>query len=324
MESSSTDVCEWCKRPMLPPGAQVTGQTKAPSEEAQEAAEPPGRSLGEVTGVDAAQEEDAGQQHPKPQAELRPLGGHGAQAEKAAPAAPPPQAGPPATPPVSDAPPQETTAATPGPPVLEPEAGSQEPETAEPAQPQPQEASGPSHGLSDEATTTSIDISAYMGDDNSIFRPIVKEESHAQDTQDLLKQRHRQRLEQAQGPDIPENTRLLRCLIAGLVVAIPIALIQFLVTHNTVTVLFTSVMLSRGSSFVAALKYGIVSGIIFGFGIGALLVRLKKGPGVGLVVGVILGLTAMGNGIWGALAGAIIGIYAGKVATVGVRRVVNI
>ena len=163
-----------------------------------------------------------------------------------------------------------------------------------------------------------------MGDDNSIFRPIAREEPKSQDTKDLLAQRHKRRLQEAQGPDIPENTRLMRCLIAGLAVAIPIALIQYLLTKSTVTVIFTSFTLSRGPGLLAALKYGIVSGIIFGFGIGALLVRLKKGSAVGFFVGIVLGVMAMGNGIWGALAGAIVGIYAGKVATVGVRRVVNI
>ncbi|MBN1460320.1 MAG: hypothetical protein JXA57_12350 [Armatimonadetes bacterium] len=323
MESSTTDVCEWCKRPMLPPGAQLSGQTQPPDKQAQEAAEPPGRSLGEVTGADAAQEEDPAQQHPKSEAELRPLGGHSEQVVAPEPPAPPPQeAAPAAEADFLEPPPTKPTPAAP--PKIEAEAPAQEPQQTEPEQPE-SSVTGPSHGLAEEATATSIDISEYMGDDNSIFRPIVREEPKSQDTKDLLAQRHKRRLDEAREPEISENTRLLRCLIAGLVVAIPIALIQYLVPpHNTVTTLFTSVQLSRGPSFVAALKYGIVSGIIFGFGIGALLVRLKKGPGVGFVVGVVLGLSAMGNGFWGALAGAIIGIYAGKVATVGVRRTVNV
>lgn len=317
MESSTTDVCEWCKRPMLPPGAQVTGQAQAPTKEQQKAAEPPGRSLGEVTGADAAQEEEFAGEHPAPQAELRPLGGHAGSAEKAEPPAPPAQEAN-----FLEPPPTHPTPASPR--QAEPAASPQEPETTAPAQPKSGRLGAPSHGLSNEATATSIDISAYMGDDDSIFRPIVREEPKGQDTQDLLKQRHRQRLEASQGPQMSENQRLLRCLIAGLAVAIPIALLQYLITKNTVTVLFTSFTLSRTTSLMAALKYGVASGLMFGFGLGALLVRLKKGSGMGFFVGVVLGLTAMGNGLWGALAGAIIGIYAGKVAMAGVRRVVNV
>jgi hypothetical protein len=368
MESSTTDVCEWCKRPMLPPGAQVTGQTKPVSAEAQEAAEPPGRSLGEVTGADASGQQEPTSEEAKLEAELRPLGGHGEQAQQAeSPASPPPAAAPP-TPPASAEPPQAaepaspapteaatpsaspaspapteaaapsaspaspapTEAATPSaspaspaPPELDSAAEPQEPQTGEPEKPQASDGTAPTHGLADEATATSIDISQYTGDDDSIFRPIVREEANAEDTRDLLQQKHRRKLEEARGPEIPENTRLLRCLIAGLVIAVPVALLQYFITGDTATVLFSSVPLARSSSFISAVKYGIASGVVFGFGIGALLVRLKKGPGLGFLVGLLVGL-GVGNGIWAVIPGIIVGIYAGKAATFGVRQVVNV
>jgi hypothetical protein len=329
---------------MLPPGAQVTGHTKAPSEGAIEAAQPPGRSLGEVTGADAQEETASAEGPSKSEMELRPLGGAGAQAEQAQPPAPPPPAARPPAEPTSPAPPppgpppaaKAPEPETPEPETPEPE--TPEPETPEPETPEletpeletaePEEAASsasnmPSHGLSDEATVTSIDISEYTGDDDSIFRPIVREEPQAEDTRDLLQQRHRQKLEEARGPEISENTRLLRCLIAGLVIAVPIALLQFFVTGNTVTVLYTSISLGRGSGLFAALKYGIASGIILGFGVGALLTKFKQGPGLGFFVGLLVGLS-LGNGFWGMIPGIITGIYAGKVATFGVRRAINV
>ena len=192
------------------------------------------------------------------------------------------------------------------------------PEAPAPQRPRPGE-----HGLSTEATQTSIDISKYLGSDQSIFRPIVKEEDAAKEGRDLLAQRRKAMADENRGPEISENQRLSRCLVVGLIVGVVFALAQFIVTGKTVQVIYTSIPLGRGDNLFTALKYGIASGVIYGFGLGALLVRLRKGPGLGFFAGMLVGLTS-GAGHWGAIPGAIVGIIAGKIATKGIRRVINV
>jgi len=290
MESSTTDVCEWCNRPMLPPGAAVSGKA---AQELRESGQPlpgtgpvppqeePGLPLSqqEPDELDAAQEADAAEssQQAAPDVHLRPLGG--GEVQEAAPPPPPPK-------------------------VTE----------------------GPSSGLSDSATRTTVDISQYMGTDQSIFRPIKREEEQSTGIADLMAQRRKKGAsDEDKGPEIPENTRLGRCLIAGLAVGLFFALAQFLLTKHTVQVIFTSLPLGRGENFFTALKYGVASGIVFGFGLGALLVRFKKGSFLGMLVGIIVGL-GIGNDpwYWAVIPGAITGIIAGKFATIGVRRVINV
>jgi len=206
---------------------------------------------------------------------------------------------------------------------LRPLGGGEAPEAAPPPPPPAQAAQGPSSGLSDDATRTSVDISQYMGDDQSIFRPIVREEQTG-GTEDLMSQRRKKSaLDEDKAPEIPENTRLARCLVVGLAISLFFAMAQFLITGNTVEVIYTSIPLGRGQNFLTMLKYGIASGLVFGFGLGALLVRFKKGSFLGMIVGILVGLS-LGNGIWSMAPGAITGIIAGKFATIGVRRVINV
>ncbi|MCJ7752663.1 MAG: hypothetical protein MUQ65_16510 [Armatimonadetes bacterium] len=290
MESSTSDVCEWCNRPMLPPGAAVSGKA---AQELRESGQPlpgtgteaPQEELGlplsqhEPEEVDSAQEGDAAEasRQAAPEVHLRPLG-DGAAQEAASPPPPPPQA-----------------------------------------------AQGPSSGLSDEATRTSVDLSQYMGTDESIFRPIKREEEQSTGTADLRAQRRRKggAFGEDKAPEITENTRLGRCLVAGLAVGVFFALAQFLITGNTVEVIYTSLRLGRGESFFTALKYGIASGLVFGFGLGALLVKFKKGSFFGLLAGIMVGLSVQ-NGLWAVIPAVITGIIAGKFATIGVRRIINV
>ncbi len=290
MESSTTDVCEWCNRPMLPPGAAVSGKA---AQELRESGQPlpgtgpappqeePGLPLSqqEPEEVDAAQGGDAAEasQQAAPDVRLRPLGG--GEVQEAAPPPPPP----------------------------------------------PKATEGPSSGLSDDATRTTVDISQYMGTDQSIFRPIKRDEEQSTGAADLMSQRRKKGGASGEdtGPEIPENTRLARCLMAGVPISLVFALAQFLITGNTVEVIFTSVPLGRGENLFTALKYELASGLVFGFGVGALLVRFKKGSFLGLLVGTMVGLS-IGNGIWSVIPAAITGIIAGKFATIGVRRVINV
>jgi hypothetical protein len=166
-----------------------------------------------------------------------------------------------------------------------------------------------------------VDISQYIGSDQSIFRPIVREDDSKSDgTDDLLKQSARRREAAAgDGPQWSENERLIRCLVAGVVVALVFALAQYLTGQGTQNVLYMSIPLGRGETLFTALKFGIASGVVFGFGLGALLVRFQKGPGLGLIVGLLVGLSFQ-NTYWSIIPGVIVGIICGRIATLGVRR----
>lgn len=193
-----------------------------------------------------------------------------------------------------------------------------------PPPPPPKATQGPSSGLSDEATRTSVDISQYMGTDESIFRPIKREEEQNTGTADLMAQRKRgEARSEDKAAEIPENTRLARCLVVGLAMGVFFALAQFLITKHTVELIYTSIRIGRGENFFTALKYGIASGFVFGFGLGALLVKFKKGSFFGMLTGIMVGLS-MGNGLWAVIPAAITGIVSGKFATIGVRRVINV
>lgn len=196
---------------------------------------------------------------------------------------------------------------------------------ATPSSPAPTSDGKPTDGLAPDATRTSVDISQYIGSDQSIFRPMKRDEEQSSGAADLMARKKRKggALDQDKGPEISENTRLSRCLIVGLAVGTLFALAQFFITGNTVEVIYSSLRLGRGANFFTALKYGLASGVVFGFGLGALLVKFKKGSALGVVAGIMVGLSLQ-NGIWAVIPAAITGFIAGKFATIGVRRVINV
>lgn len=198
---------------------------------------------------------------------------------------------------------------------------------ATPSSPAPAADGGPTDGLAADATRTSVDISQYIGSDQSIFRPMKRDEEKSSGAADLMARKKRKggALDGDKGPEIPENTRLGRCLIVGLAIGVFFALAQFLITGNTVDVIYTSLRLGRGASFFTALKYGIASGLVFGFGLGALLVKFKKGSFFGMLAGIMVGLSLQNAfWYWAVIPGAITGFIAGRFATTGVRRVINV
>jgi hypothetical protein len=289
MESSTTDICEWCKRPMLPAGATISRkaaeevrQDGSGNDSAGTVAEPPAER--EEEGVDLVEDELAL-----------------ASAEEEAPAA-------------SEPPEQEEPEHR-----LRPLGGVQ-------ASPQQVSAGSgqPSHGLSDDATQTSIDISQYIGDDQSIFRPQKRPEpaSAMPGGGDPLAQRRAGTQQSGPTSEISENTRLVRCLIAGLVVSTIIALIQYAVTGETVLIFYV-LRLGRGPSLMVAIKYGLASGLVLGLGLGAILVRLRKGPFLGMLIGLLVAV-GFKNAPWALIAGALTGIVAGRLATVGLRQQVTV
>ncbi len=291
LESSTTDVCEWCNRPMLPAGASVSGKAAkelkqsgrplAAAPPPSSGIEPQGDLLIQQEATDDAEIAEAAAHAPDPDPDvtLRPLG-HGQATEIAAPA---------------QAPPAPT-----------------------------QQRSGPSHGLSDDTMRTSIDVSQYMGADQTIFKPIQKEDGFAS-AASMDRVTGKKKIFESTGPNWTENERLMRCAVTGMAISMIITLAQFAVTHKTVDKMFSAIPLGYADSFVTALKFGVLLGLALGFMLGALLVKTQKGPGAGMLLGMLLGFSAGGAfNLFNVLAGAVAGIMVGRFATLGIRRVINV
>ena len=284
MESSTTDRCEWCKRPMLPTGATITDQQTPDAETAEQIAEGTQAAEGvKPLGEDAAGEEEQPEaEAPAEESVLRPLG---------------------------STPPTPKTGAV-VPPAM------------------------PSHGITDEATETSVDVSQYTTGDQSIFRPIERpERADVMGGADPLARRRR-RGETKTESEIPENIRLLRSVIAGVIISLVLALIQFTVSRMSEgakevpgSLIFASVTLirnlGRSGTLLSALLYGSMMGVLMGLGLGAVLVRFKRGPFVGMLIGLVVGYGLM-NYPWGLVLGAVTGIAIGIIASVGLRQVVAV
>jgi hypothetical protein len=281
MESTTTDICEWCKRPMLPEGAKVTGK------------------------------EQPAQARPVTEAQEQPVA-EAAAAERPAPAAPTAKdlqaLGAPSS--------QQAVVAEPAVPaeeILRPLG--QAPASARPG--------APSHGLGEEATKTSVDVANYLAPGESLFRPLERPTHSAtlSGVGDPLAQRRGRAREQKAINEIPDNIRLLRSFIAGLLICMPMALAQFAVTHRVPEKLYF-LKLGRSDSFTTVLLWGLSSGILLGFGLGALLVQFKRGPFLGLLAGLLLGFLGLQTEpvYWGVAAGALTGLTVGRIATVGYRR----
>jgi hypothetical protein len=288
MDSAATDVCEWCKKPMLPAGAAVTGQRGTPVI-APEA--PPDQS----DAVEASAETAAAASQPAvAAAEPDGLVELGAPPER----------------------PGQTQAIAQG-DVLVPLGSA----------PGKSGLSGPSHGLGGDATKTSVDVANYLGPDQSLFKPMSKVE-HSATSKGLDPLSHRGgRRQEKQVSDISDNVRLMRSTITGLLVCFPLAILQFVVTKKVPVRIFTVVPLFGGrDTFVAAIVYGVVTGVVLGFGLGALLTQIKKGPVLGLLFGLLLGTFGLATEpvYWGILAACVTGFVAGRHATYGYRKVLQV
>jgi hypothetical protein len=297
MDSTTTNVCEWCKRPFLPPGAKVTGG---------KAMKQPGKS------PEAA---DSGPQAGAPEAP--------AAAVPAEPTAAMPLAGPPllagAAAEEAEAPAPSSSPASAG-ELLRP-LGAQPPRTAAESQPFP--------GTGAEGAGASVDVSQYVGSDQSIFRPMEKPRvpGSVAGSADRMAEKRRAAIEREQGPEIPENIRLLRASIGGAVVALVVTLVEFFVKKEMPPQLIGGVPIPipNNTEFSGALVYAALLAVLLGFMLSAMLVRFKLGPFAGLIMGLVLGAAALSNNFpWGLIAGGLAGIICGVLATKGMRRVINV
>lgn len=301
MDSSAADVCEWCKKPMLPTGSAISQRAAAEAKKADSESPLPQEAVeaNPPTGQMVGPTEQAGQMLGPTEQEV---------------AAEPPE--------------EEPTTAPASEHVLRP-LGALGGEPAAPPAAAAEEQTAPSHGLGTEATRTSVDMSQYMGQDQSIFRPIERESDEAgvQGGRDYLAAKRKVRLEKSQaGSEISENVRLARSMAAGVIVCIVVSLMQLAVTRQipgALQLIAWSIALGDSDTFLTAIKYGAMSGLFFGFGLGALLVRFQKGSFVGIIAGLGVG-SGLGNAPFSLIAGAICGIVIGKIATAGIRRALNV
>jgi len=279
--------------PQLEPNGEQT------QEAAREAAPPQTQEAAREAAPPQAQE--AAREAAPPQAQEAAREAAPPQAQEAAQEAAPPQA--------SEAPSQED--------LLRPLGGADQP-----AKPPASTAGAPSHGLDDAATQTSVDLSQYMDDADSIFRPIERSTQSAaaapgQDIEAKARRASMVRQQEAES-SVPDNVRLLRCLMGGMLVSITLSAIQFAVTGKLPDK-FYWISFGYRTTAATAVYYGVLTGILFGLGIGALLVRLKRGSFLGLLVGVAVG-AGLGNMPYAMIAGGLTGVIAGRFATAGYRR----
>lgn len=113
--------------------------------------------------------------------------------------------------------------------------------------------------------------------------------------------------------------------MGGTAVALPLTIIQFVATKKVPPqFMLESIKIAHPDSMAGALMYGVLLSILLGGMLGALLVRLKWGPIVGLICGLLLGWASLQNGVWGFLAGGLAGIVVGSVAAKGAKRIVSV
>ncbi len=287
MDSSTTDVCEWCKRPMLPPGAKVTSRPPAGGDELPEPDAPADAPEAEVPG-----------------------------------AAPPPAEPPPllAQPPEPQ-PPQEETA-PPGPASVTQAANPVGDDVLRPLGQQTPSASA----AGGDPNALSVDLSQYVGEDQSIFRPVEKPTAKVGSIGQAegFAARKRAAIEREQGKEIPENVRLTRSAIAGGLVAFLVTMVRYGIHKEVPTQLLVINIGAASMTFAGALMYAGLLALLLGFMMGALLTKFKLGPVPGLFIGLVLGFAAIGDKPWGLIAGALAGILGGVFASKGARRVINV
>lgn len=279
MDSSTTNVCEWCKQPMLPPGQSVGGRNGQPAQPPEEKSAPASQQTS-----DSLQQLEIKSEEPQ-------------------------EAAPPETP---EAPAQED--------VLRPLGGGDQP-----AKPPARPAARPSHGLEASATQTSVDLTQYMNDADSIFKPIERStQSAAAPGPNLEAKARRASLaaQQQAASSISDNARLFRCVIAGLLIAIIVSVIQFAVTGEVPKKLYF-IGLGYKTTPTTTVVYGVLTGLLFGLGLGVLLIRFKRGSLLGMVAGMAVGAAGLNNIPYALITGGLIGLIAGYFASTGRRLVIG-
>ncbi len=171
----------------------------------------------------------------------------------------------------------------------------------------------------------SVDVSQYVGAGQSIFRPIERQRDAGTpfSPQERYAASRRAARERGQAPEVPENTRMMRASIAGAIVAMTAAMVQFFVTKQ-VPLKMLVVPIEANDKFSGAVLYGVTTAVLLGFMLAAMLVKFRKGGFVGLIAGLVIGWAGLANFPWGLITGGVAGLLVGILANRGVRHVVNV
>ena len=301
MESSATDKCEWCKKPMLPPGGAISAKAKeelikakeaaakAP-EEQQQAAPPESRETADEAMVRRPESKP-----PPPPPEFHASGLLTLGADLASE--------------------EEASAETPN--YIAGKESSNE-EILRPLGAQATPAQG------EEAKDTPL----YIGDDESVLRPIERP-AGKDGARYFIDSTGRKRRMADSTPEIPDKVRLLRGAMQGAIFSLALALIEFVVLHK-MPMRFIVIPIAGYESFSGAILYGVLAAVFYGFMFSAVLVQFRKGPVVGFLAGAfLLGWLAMlnegsGNMPWSMINGAVCGILCGRSSVKGLKRVVTV
>lgn len=297
MESSTTDKCEWCKKPMLPPGGAISTKAKeelrrdkeAPSKPPENGNSPAPRETEEEAAIRRPESKPPPSRPEVHSSGLVTLGAH-----------------------LAD----------------EPEEPGETPNYVAGGESKNEEillplGSGGTSGQGEEAKDTPI----YIGNDENVLRPIERPVSKdgAKYTIDATGRKRRM---VDSTPEIPEKVRLFRGAIHGGIVSVVMAILQFLVKHQVPDKV---VVLAVGDSksFLGALQFGVYSALLLGFMFSALLVQRKWGPVAGFFLGLPLGWTLVSmaterNMPWPLITGVLCGIVVGRASVKGLRRVVTV
>lgn len=299
MESSTTDNCEWCKKPMLPPGGAISMKAKEELLKQKEEGVKPQETQVTPEEIRETAEEAAirrpESKPPPPPPEVHPsglllLGSHL---------------------------------------EAEPEEPSETPNYVAGGESKNEEILLPlgSVGVTpqgEEAKDTPI----YIGNDENVLRPIERPVSK-DGAKYMIDSSGRKRRIVDDTPEIPEKVRLMRATIRGAMICFPLALLQFFVPKpQPLPTTFIVIPLPGAEGFLGAISYGVLSTLLNGFMLSALLVAKKWGPVAGFFIGGLgTGTMAMlntPNMPWSMITGALCGIFCGIAANKGVKRVVNV
>jgi len=296
-------VCEWCKKPMLPPGGSISNKAKeeivkqqAQGEAAVEAAAP---ETARETELEASvRRPEAAPPPPPPEVHasgLRALDASlSTQTEQAA------------TPPPSFA----TTEQTVNTELLRPLG-------AVPL------------GGKKEEEGDGKGTPIYIGsDDEDILRPVERpiERDGVKYTIDATGRKKRV-IDNT--PDIPDNIRMARGMIQGAIIAFLMVMLQYIVKRPApLPDMFVIVSVGSGKTLAGALFYGLCAAVLYGPLFAVLMTQFKLGAFVGFLIGGIgLGICAMlntPNMPWSMVTGMLCGIFVGRASVKGLKRVVNV
>jgi hypothetical protein len=296
MDSSTTDVCEWCKKPMLPEGGSISNKAKeeivkqrAQGEAATGAASPQGT---QETELEASVRRPESAPPPPPSevhvSGLRTLDASLSTQEEHAP-------------PPSFATAEQTVNAE----LLRPLG-------AVPLGGRQQE----------EGSSTTL----YVGNDEDVLRPVERPGSTDGGKYTIDATGRKKRVID-NTPEIPDRVRMARGMVQGAIIAFLVVMVQFFMKHE-VPSMFVMLPIGDGKTLGGALFYGACSAFLMGPMFAAAMVQFKLGPAVGFLIGGLgLGVFAMLNAPnwpWSAIAGALCGIFVGRASVKGLKRVVNV